>query len=46
MEVIVSLFTNKSTTHKGRFFELTDAWCEPKPVQAARLAPFAEALTA
>ena len=34
MEVIVSLLTNKSTTHKGRFFELTDAWCEPKPVQA------------
>ncbi len=33
MEVIVSLLQNKATTHKGRFFELTDAWCEPKPVQ-------------
>ena len=33
MEVIVSLLRNPSTTHKGRFFELTDAWCEPKPVQ-------------
>lgn len=33
MEVIVSLLENTSTTHKGRFFELTDAWCEPKPVQ-------------
>ncbi|WP_419865095.1 TIGR03560 family F420-dependent LLM class oxidoreductase [Candidatus Poriferisodalis sp.] len=33
MEVIVSLLANKTTTHKGRFYELTDAWCEPKPVQ-------------
>jgi len=33
MEVIVSLLTNKSTTYKGRYYELTDAWCEPKPVQ-------------
>lgn len=33
MEVIVSLLRNTTTTHKGRFFELTDAWCEPKPVQ-------------
>ncbi len=33
MEVIVSLLQNTTTTHKGRFFELTDAWCEPKPVQ-------------
>ncbi len=33
MEVIVSLLTNKTTTHKGRFYELTDAMCEPKPVQ-------------
>ena len=32
-EVIKSLLENKSTSHKGRFFELTDAWCEPKPVQ-------------
>lgn len=33
VEVIKSLLENKSTTHKGRFFELTNAWCEPKPVQ-------------
>ena len=33
MKVIVSLLANKATTHSGRFFELTDAWCEPKPVQ-------------
>ena len=33
MEVIVSLLANQSTTHKGEWFELTDAWCEPKPVQ-------------
>ena len=33
IEVIVSLLANKSTTHKGKYFELTDAWCEPKPVQ-------------
>jgi len=32
-EVIVSLLENKVTNHKGRFFELTEAWCEPKPVQ-------------
>ena len=32
-EVILSLLENKVTNHKGRFFELTDAWCEPKPVQ-------------
>lgn len=34
MEVIVSLLENKSTTHSGEYFQLTDAWCEPKPVQA------------
>ncbi len=33
MEVIVSLLQNRTTSHKGRFFELTDAWCEPKPLQ-------------
>ena len=33
MEVIVSLLANPSTTFTGRFYELTDAWCEPKPVQ-------------
>lgn len=33
MEVIVSLLTREATTFKGAWFELTDAWCEPKPVQ-------------
>ncbi len=33
MEVIVRLLSETSVTHSGRFFELTDAWCEPKPVQ-------------
>lgn len=33
MAVIVSLLTNKTTTHTGRFFELSEAWCEPKPLQ-------------
>lgn len=33
MEVIVSLLNNVSTTHSGQFFQLTDAMCEPKPVQ-------------
>ncbi len=33
VEVIRSLLENKTTTHSGRFFTLTDAWCEPKPVQ-------------
>ena len=32
-EVILSLLENKVTNHNGRLFELTDAWCEPKPVQ-------------
>ncbi len=33
LEIIVSLLANKSTTFSGSFFELTDAWCEPKPIQ-------------
>lgn len=33
-EVITSLLANKETSFTGRFFELTDAWCEPKPVQS------------
>jgi F420-dependent oxidoreductase-like protein len=32
-EVIVGLLTNETTTFKGRFFQLTDARCEPKAVQ-------------
>lgn len=34
MEVIIRLLAETSVTHEGRFFQLTDAWCEPKPVQA------------
>ena len=32
-EVIIGLLTNETTTFTGRFFQLTDARCEPKPVQ-------------
>ena len=34
IEVIVSLLANKATSFDGEYFQLTDAWCEPKPVQA------------
>ena len=34
LEVIVSLLGNELTTFKGRYYHLTDARCEPKPVQA------------
>ena len=34
MEVICSLLTNTVTNHKGEYYELTDAWCEPRSVQA------------
>ena len=33
VEVIVSLLTQQTTTFAGKWFQLTDAWCEPKPVQ-------------
>ena len=33
MEVIVSLLRNETTTFSGRYYELTDAWCEPKCIQ-------------
>ena len=32
--IIRSLLDNEHTTFSGRFYELTDARCEPKPVQA------------
>ena len=32
-EVIVGLLSNETTSFKGAFFELTEARCEPKPVQ-------------
>ena len=34
VQVILSLLDNEHTTFSGRFYELTDARCEPKPVQA------------
>ncbi len=34
IEIIVSLLANKATSFSGAYFELTDAWCEPKPVQS------------
>jgi F420-dependent oxidoreductase-like protein len=33
LEVIVSLLSNDSTTFEGDYFRLSDAWCEPKPLQ-------------
>ena len=32
-EVIVSLLTNTTTTFQGEYFQLSDARCEPKPIQ-------------
>ena len=32
-EIITSLLTERTTTFAGRYFQLTDAYCEPKPVQ-------------
>lgn len=34
MEVIVSLLNNTITTFEGEYYQLTEALCEPKPVQA------------
>jgi F420-dependent oxidoreductase-like protein len=34
VEVIVSLLNNRTTTFDGRYYRLTEALCEPKPVQA------------
>jgi F420-dependent oxidoreductase-like protein len=34
IEVIRSLLDNTVTNFSGKYFTLTDAWCEPKPVQA------------
>jgi len=33
VEVIVSLLTNTVTDFSGKWFQLENAWCEPKPVQ-------------
>ena len=33
MEVIVSLLTQEKSTFTGEYFRLSDAWCEPKPLQ-------------
>ncbi len=33
LEVIVSLLRNETTNHKGTYFELIDARCEPKCIQ-------------
>ena len=34
VEVVVSLLTREETTFSGRYYRLTGARCEPKPVQA------------
>ena len=33
VEIIVSLLANEHTTFRGRYYTLTDARCEPKPLQ-------------
>jgi F420-dependent oxidoreductase-like protein len=33
VQVVRSLLSETTTTFEGRHFQLTDAWCEPKPVQ-------------
>jgi F420-dependent oxidoreductase-like protein len=33
IEIIRSLLDHRVTNFSGRFFTVTDAWCEPKPVQ-------------
>jgi F420-dependent oxidoreductase-like protein len=34
VEIISSLLTNETTTFSGRYYELTEARCNPKPVQS------------
>jgi F420-dependent oxidoreductase-like protein len=34
IEIIRSLLDNRETNFSGRYFTVTAAWCEPKPVQA------------
>jgi alkanesulfonate monooxygenase SsuD/methylene tetrahydromethanopterin reductase-like flavin-dependent oxidoreductase (luciferase family) len=34
IEIIVSLLANRETNFTGNYFTVTNAWCEPKPVQA------------
>jgi F420-dependent oxidoreductase-like protein len=34
IEIIRSLLDNRETNFSGRYFTVTGAWCEPKPVQA------------
>jgi F420-dependent oxidoreductase-like protein len=33
IEIIRSLLDNRVTSFSGQYFTVTDAWCEPKPVQ-------------
>jgi F420-dependent oxidoreductase-like protein len=33
VQVIIELLSNERANFSGRYFSLTDAWCEPKPVQ-------------
>jgi alkanesulfonate monooxygenase SsuD/methylene tetrahydromethanopterin reductase-like flavin-dependent oxidoreductase (luciferase family) len=33
VQVVCSLLSETTTTFDGRHFQLSDAWCEPKPVQ-------------
>jgi F420-dependent oxidoreductase-like protein len=33
LQVVIGLLSNERTTFNGTYFQLRDAWCEPKPVQ-------------
>jgi alkanesulfonate monooxygenase SsuD/methylene tetrahydromethanopterin reductase-like flavin-dependent oxidoreductase (luciferase family) len=33
IQVIIGLLSNTQTTFEGTYFQLRNAWCEPKPVQ-------------
>ena len=32
-EALIGLLTNERTTYEGRYVQLTDAYCNPKPIQ-------------
>ena len=35
--ILKSLWTEQTTTFDGRYYQLKDAWCEPKPLQSPRI---------
>lgn len=37
VEIITSLLSNETTSFAGKFYEVKDAYCEPKPLQQPRM---------